>query len=256
MDYSKTFTSTSIPPTWRILLAFAAAKDWEIEQIDFIGAFLNSDLDVDIYLSTPEGFSEWLATATTEIKRLAKSLGFKRSEKQVILLKKALYGLKQGFRKWQNKLVFLLNKKGYKQLISDPAVFFNAKTKHFIITFINDCLVIGPNITYINALKRSLHKVYALENRGPAAYFLGVQIIRDRPNRQLWIYQSQYIDEMLKTFGLNASRFISIPLQPGVLKDTKGQPITFAKTKLLQRIVSTVIYLMLLTCPDIGFAVQ
>ena len=59
-----------------------------------------------------------------------------------------------------------------------------------------------------------------------------------------------------KTFGLNASRSISIPLQPGVLKDTKGQPVTSAETKLLQRIVGTVMYLMLLTRPDIGFAVQ
>jgi len=61
---------------------------------------------------------------------------------------------------------------------------------------------------------------------------------------------------MLKTFGLDATRSISIPLQPGVLKDTKGQPVTSAETKLLQRIIGTVMYLMLLTRPDISFAVQ
>ena len=44
LDYTETFASTSIPPTWRVLLAIAAYKDWEIEQVDFIGAFLNADL--------------------------------------------------------------------------------------------------------------------------------------------------------------------------------------------------------------------
>ncbi|KAK2067514.1 hypothetical protein P8C59_001251 [Phyllachora maydis] len=49
----------------------------------------------------------------------------------------------------------------------------------------NDCLFIGPDIGYITDLKKRLNKVYAIEDLGPAAYFLGVQIIRDRPNRRL-----------------------------------------------------------------------
>ncbi|KAK2075408.1 hypothetical protein P8C59_009537 [Phyllachora maydis] len=71
-------------------------------------------------------------------------------------------------------------------------VFYNAKTCHFIVTYIDDCLFIGPNIGYITDLKKRLNKVYAIEDLGPAAYFLGVQIIRDRPNRRLWLNQSQY----------------------------------------------------------------
>ncbi|KAK2068546.1 hypothetical protein P8C59_003180 [Phyllachora maydis] len=64
-------------------------------------------------------------------------------------------------------------------------VFYNAKTYHFIATYKDDYLFIGPNIGYITDLKKRLNKVYAIEDLGPAAYFLGVQIIRDRPNRRL-----------------------------------------------------------------------
>ena len=53
INYIDTFTSITIPPTWRILLALAAINDWEIEQIDFIGAFLNGDLKKDIYMEIP-----------------------------------------------------------------------------------------------------------------------------------------------------------------------------------------------------------
>ncbi|KAK2074402.1 hypothetical protein P8C59_008610 [Phyllachora maydis] len=74
-------------------------------------------------------------------------------------------------------------------LAIDLKVFYNAKTCHFIVTYIDDCLFIGPNIGYITDLKKRLNKVYAIEDLGPAAYFLGVQIIRDRPNRRLWLNQ-------------------------------------------------------------------
>ncbi|KAK2068656.1 hypothetical protein P8C59_003286 [Phyllachora maydis] len=52
-------------------------------------------------------------------------------------------------------------------------VFQNAKTCYFIVTYIDDCLFIGPNIGYITDLKKRLNKVYAIEDLGPAAYFLG-----------------------------------------------------------------------------------
>ncbi|KAK2070495.1 hypothetical protein P8C59_004982 [Phyllachora maydis] len=81
------------------------------------------------------------------------------------------------------------SKSTYGYLYKLAGVFYNAKTCHFIVTYIDDCLFIGPNIGYITDLKKRLNKVYAIEDLGPAAYFLGVQIIRDRPNRRLWLNQ-------------------------------------------------------------------
>ena len=46
-----------------------------------------------------------------------------------------------------------------------------------------------------------------------------------------------------------------VPLQPGVLKYNGGKPVNALNVELLKRIISTFIYLMLLTRPDIGFAV-
>ena len=185
VDFIETFASTSIPPTWRILLAIAAHFDWEIEQIDFIGAFLNSDLNVDIYLELPDGFNDWVRTKGLDPK-LAK-YGYNQHSEQIVHLNKALYGLKQSPREWQTQLKFLLKAESYTPLVSDSAVYFNAVKKHFIVTFVDDCLLIGPNLAYIKDLKRKLNKVYALKDKGPAAYFLGVQIKRDKLNRLLWI---------------------------------------------------------------------
>jgi len=50
VDYFETFAFITIPFFWRILLAIAIINDWEVEQIDFVGAFLNTDLKEDIYI--------------------------------------------------------------------------------------------------------------------------------------------------------------------------------------------------------------
>ncbi|KAK2070512.1 hypothetical protein P8C59_004999 [Phyllachora maydis] len=118
LDYTITYASTSIPPTWRILLAIAASNK--------------------------------------AIYKLLLKYSYNPSTPNIIKLSKALY-----------------------------RVFYNAKTCHFIVTYIDDCLFIGRNIGYIPDLKKRLNKVYAIEDLGPAAYFLGMQIIRDRPNRRL-----------------------------------------------------------------------
>ncbi|KAK2067258.1 hypothetical protein P8C59_001014 [Phyllachora maydis] len=68
-------------------------------------------------------------------------------------------------------------------LAIDLGVFYNAKTCHFIVTYIDDCLFIGPNIGYITDLKKRLNKVYTIEDLGPAACFLGLSRSLNRPTK-------------------------------------------------------------------------
>jgi hypothetical protein len=66
----------------RTLLALAAYNDWEVEQLDMVTAFLEADIEEEIYMRRPEGFRH------TDI----------NGEERVCLLKKSLYGLKQAPR--------------------------------------------------------------------------------------------------------------------------------------------------------------
>ena len=95
IDYIDTFASITIPPTWRILLALVAINDWEIEQINFIRAFLNGDLKEDIYMEIPPELIK-LITKDPKFINLAVKCGFNinSAEGQIIHLKKALYRLK------------------------------------------------------------------------------------------------------------------------------------------------------------------
>ena len=118
-----------------------------------------------------------------KIAKLFKKLGYNPFEKQIILFTKTLYSLKQSLRKWQLKLKTLLNELGFKPLILDSTVFYNLDNSIFIMIFVNDCLFIGLNISEINVVKGKIVKEYVIEDRGPVAYFLKVQIIRDRTKR-------------------------------------------------------------------------
>ena len=129
-----------------------------------------------------------------------------------------LYGLKQSFKKWQFKFKTLLGELGFKPLVSDSAVFYNLDNGIFIMTFVDDCLFIGFNINEIKVVKRKIAKEYIIKDRGPVIYFLGVQIIRDRTKRLLWLSQSHYVREALKRFKLKNLRLVLILLQPGFLR--------------------------------------
>ena len=69
---------------------------------------------------------------------------------------------------------------GFKLLLSDAAVFYNKGTHTFIVTYVDDCLIVGPDLSYIDQLKAKFYKVYTIEDRRPASFFLRIQIIRDR----------------------------------------------------------------------------
>ena len=118
-------------------------------------------------------------------------------------------------------------------------MYINPKERLFVIIFVDDCIIIGPNKKNIRALKAQLGLKYTIKDRGPASYFLGVEILRDRANKLLYISQKNYILKVLKHFNFNNSKSIKVPLQPGLIKDInndftalKGVPVEKLDLKL------------------------
>ena len=76
IDYDKTFSPVAMLKSIRILLSNAAYYDYEIWQIDVKTAFLNGNLEEEIYMLQSEGFMA------------------KNQEHMVCKLKMSIYGLK------------------------------------------------------------------------------------------------------------------------------------------------------------------
>ena len=66
----------------RLILAIVASLDLELHQMDVKTAFLNGELDEEIYMEQPTGFVE------------------EGNKHKVCKLLKSIYGLKQSSRQW------------------------------------------------------------------------------------------------------------------------------------------------------------
>ena len=74
MDFDETFSPVAMQKSIRIMLAIAAYYDYEIWLMDVKTAFLNGDIDKDIYMEQPIGFtfsgSEQKVSTMKQSKRL------------------------------------------------------------------------------------------------------------------------------------------------------------------------------------------
>ena len=101
IDYKDTFSPVSKKDSLRIIMALVAHFDLELHQMDVKTAFLNGNLDEDIYMEQPEGFAK------------------KGNEDLVCKLKKSIYGLKQASRQWYIKFNNTITSFGFKENIVD-----------------------------------------------------------------------------------------------------------------------------------------
>jgi hypothetical protein len=70
MDYNETFSLVVRLETIHAILALAVAEDWEIQQMDVKGAYLNGKLKETIYMDQPQGYSDGTARVCQLIKTL------------------------------------------------------------------------------------------------------------------------------------------------------------------------------------------
>ena len=56
IDYNETFSSVSCKDGFRIIMALVAHYDLELHQIDIKTAFLNGDLEENVYMAQPKRF--------------------------------------------------------------------------------------------------------------------------------------------------------------------------------------------------------
>lgn len=56
IDYDEVFASVSRLDSVRLLIALVAHEGWEVQHMDVKSAFLNGDLQEEVYVKQPAGF--------------------------------------------------------------------------------------------------------------------------------------------------------------------------------------------------------
>ena len=117
LDFFDTFSLVTRITSIRLLIAIAAIFYLKIHQMDVKTAFLNGDLEEEIYMDQPEGFVE------------------PGQESKVCELTKSLYGLKQAPKQWHEKFDSYMIENGYKSNECDKCIYSKSwNNLHVIIS--------------------------------------------------------------------------------------------------------------------------
>jgi len=161
LDYTETFAPVvKFALLWTII-AVAAMEDLELDSMDISSAFLNGDLEEEIYMSQPEGFAV---------------LG---KEHLVCRLKKSLYGLKQSPRQWYQKLNKTFMQLGFRHIQSNNCIYVWAKDGLCIMipVFVDELTLAATRRPLMDSIKAELQCKFKMWDLGPLHYILGIQVI-------------------------------------------------------------------------------
>ncbi|TFY76440.1 hypothetical protein EWM64_g7573 [Hericium alpestre] len=213
--------------------------------MDVKNAYLNGDLEEEIYMKQPPGFAAAGA------------------EKKVCALLKPIYGLKQADRRWYKKLCATFLDMGYTRSSVDHSVFFrySANDEIVIVAVSVDDLAIAANtITAMIQFKDALKARFEMTNLEELHWLLGIEIQHDRGWRTLSMSQSAYIDTIISRFNLQDAKPLSTPLDPSFPLSNAQSPSTpqqfeDMRNVLYREAIGSLMYATLGTHPDVAYSV-
>ena len=243
-DFVEIFAPTIRMATVRLILAQAALEDLHMRSIDISHAFLNGDLEEDVYMEQPEGFR------------------IPGGRRLVLHLGKSIYGLKQAGRQWNKKMHAALLEMGFVRIKADAGVYVYERGEVRVIMpiYVDDITAVSKSKAALDRVVEELSKHFKLRDLGETSFLLGIQIQRDRAKRTLSLSQRQYILDILERFNFSDCKPVVTPMEPGLSlvaaqSPTTPEDIAHMRTVPYASAVGALQYLASGTRPDISYTV-
>ncbi|WVZ83655.1 hypothetical protein U9M48_030782 [Paspalum notatum var. saurae] len=211
--------------TIRVLLSLAISYGLIIHQMDVKTAFLNGELEEEIYMEQPDGFV------------------VKGQESKVCL--------KQAPKQWHEKFDTTLTSAGFAVNEADSCVYYRYGGGKGVILclYVDDILIFGTDIGVINEVKSFLSTKFDMKDLGEADVILNIKLIKDES--EITLSQTHNVEKVLSRFGYIDSKPSPTPYDPSVtLKKNKRIGVNQLK---YSQIIGSLMYLASATGPDISF---
>ena len=235
VDYFDTYAPVSRKTSIRIVIALAALFDMEIHQMDVKTAFLNGELEEEIYMEQPEGFV------------------VPGKEHQVCKLVKSLYGLKQAPKQWHEKFDRIMLSNGFHINECDKCVYSKGSGRDCVVVclYVDDMIIIGSN-DRISSTKKMLSQHFDMKDLGIADVILGMKITKTSEGYAL--SQSHYVKQVLDKFDKDSKAMSRTPIEFNCnLKKNFGKSVNQLE---FSRVIGSLMYIMNCTRPDIANSVS
>ena len=236
IDYHETYSPVVKRKTIRLMLALGVEEGWKCEHVDVISAYINSDINEEIYIEQPEEFESSKQRST------------------VCRLKKCLYGLKQSGMEWYKKIKGILISMGLRPSHADPCLFINQEMEIYVGLYVDDLAIWARKQEDLDKFKRDLNSQVEVRELGEISDFLSLRIQKFN-DQCISIDQTVYIEKILDEFGLSEAKGTHNPVS-GNLFNQSLEEDGDANQETYRRAIGMLLYVANGTRPDISFAVS
>jgi len=160
-DFNETFAPLGKMTSVRTFLSFTVAKGWELHQMDVNNAFLYDDLEEEVYMRLPPGFTSSSPTKGCK-------------------LQKSLYGLRQAPRQLFGKLSSKLREYGFIRSFADYSLFKYKQGDVFmaLLVYVDDIILASNDSIASHDFKTYLDHCFQIKDLRTLKYFLGLEVAR------------------------------------------------------------------------------
>jgi hypothetical protein len=235
VDFDEVFAPVARMESVRMLLAVAAQEGWFVHHMDVKSAFLNGDLQEEVYVQQPPGFVA------------------EGHEGKVLKLNKALYGLRQAPRAWNMKLDGSLQVMGFTRCASEHGVYTRGvgEARVVIGVYVDDLVITGSNPAIIEAFKEEMRQTFRMSDLGLLSFYLGIEVKQGQ--QCITLGQAAYARKLLEKAGMENCNSCSTPMEVRLRLSARGTSEEVDAT-MYRSLVGSLRYLVH-TRPDISFAV-
>ncbi|RVW29686.1 Retrovirus-related Pol polyprotein from transposon TNT 1-94 [Vitis vinifera] len=204
--------------------------------MDVKTAFLNGDLNEEVYMEQPEGFV---------------LLG---NENKVCKLVKSLYGLKQAPKQWHEKFDHAILSDGFRHNNVDKCLYSKTCDDYMVIVclYVDDMLILSDDMKGIIETKRFLSSTFKMKDLGEVDTILGIKVKRNSGGYAL--NQTHYIEKVVSKFSHLKIKDANTPFDSSI-KLEKNDGRSMAQLEYASAIGS-LMYAAQCTRADISFAVS
>lgn len=233
IDYMETFAPVVRFDSLRAILAIVAEKRMHMLQFDVKTAFLNGELEENVFMRQPVGFDD--------------------NSGRVCKLQKSLYGLKQASRCWNQKFKSFAEHFGFDACESDPCVFASHKNGSTLILtiYVDDGFVVGTDKASMELVIEHLQREFEIRVMDVNC-FLGFEIDQ-RDDGSIFMHQTAYANRILQKFQMENCVPVCVPSDPNQVLckfDDSGM-----SDYPYRHLVGSLMYLAIATRPDISYAI-
>ena len=148
LDFNETYAPTAKMTSVRVIVDISVHDRLIVHQADCSNAYLNSDIDYEIYMKQPEGYEQ--------------------GQNLVCRLNKSIYGLKQSAYLWNATLIKFMETQNLLQSKIDPCVFVrkNKQETLYVLIWVDDLIIAASSLEVLNDFKANFGSRFKIKDLG------------------------------------------------------------------------------------------